>query len=730
MKILTKFIGSSIALVGLILSVTIGSDLLLKQADSSTEAMRARAEQATSTVLYLKFFLRDQIGSLKNYLVLNQDPSDMAKYHKAMSNFILNLDKLESLMSDKSGLAVVRRRHSFLTRLATELRDTPTTIEQNQQDLRAIDSYKDDIDFSLDSVVSSVQQQYVLAKQEANRFKQTTQLVRYTTTGIILLFFGCQVVLILLPVISSIQQLQVGASKIGAGNLDYRLDIQTGDEIENLSCEFNQMAGRITELYASLEQKVIDRTAELTKANQNLEIEIAERQQAEKAQVRLTAIMEATTDFVGIADAEGHVLYINSGGRRMLRISEDEDLTNTYITDFQPKWVIEFALNEVLLTAMREGVWIGESALQHRDGREIPISQVVMVHKSESGVVEFTSTIARDITDRVQTEEVLRQSEAQLRQQAQQLEQTLLQLQQTQAQLIQTEKMSSLGQLVAGVAHEINNPVNFIHGNITHANGYTQELLTLVQLYQQSYPNPTLKIQEHTEDIDLEFLMADLPKVFSSMKIGTERIREIVLSLRNFSRLDEAEMKSVDIHEGIESTLLILQNRLKAKQDHPDIKVVKEYGNLPIVQCYAGQLNQVFMNIISNAIDALDSYNTTRSKSEIQSNPSTIVIRTQTLNSNYITVRIADNGSGMTEEVRTRLFDPFFTTKPVGKGTGLGLSISYQIIVEKHKGAIWCESELGQGAEFWIQIPVRQGVELSSCTVESTANGSKPVAIT
>ncbi len=288
------------------------------------------------------------------------------------------------------------------------------------------------------------------------------------------------------------------------------------------------------------------------------------------------------------------------------------------------------------------------------------------------------------------------------------LELALHNLQKTQAQLIQTEKMSSLGQMVAGVAHEINNPVSFVYGNLTYANQYTQDLLNLVSLYQQHDPNPAQEIQEQIAAIDLDFLIEDLPKILSSMKVGAERISQIVLTLRNFSRLDEAQMKQVDIHEGIDSTLLILQHLLKAHGKHPSIEVIKEYGTLPLVQCYAGQLNQVFMNILANAIDALNSYNTQRSPSEIQSNPSTIRIRTEMLGSDYVTVRIADNGSGMTEEVRGKLFDPFFTTKPVGKGTGLGLSISYQIVVEKHGGVLKCVSQPGQGAEFWIEIPVVQ----------------------
>ncbi|MEG4282887.1 PAS domain S-box protein [Microcoleus sp. A006_D1] len=328
--------------------------------------------------------------------------------------------------------------------------------------------------------------------------------------------------------------------------------------------------------------------------------------------------------------------------------------------------------------------------------------------------------VGLDITESKQSLLALQESEERLRQQAAKLEQTLLVLQRTQTQLIQTEKMSSLGQLVAGIAHEINNPVSFISGNVSHANGYIQELLRSIDLYQKYYPHPVPEIEDLMEELDLEFIKKDLPKLLNSMKVGSERIRDVVRSLRLFSRTDEAQMKPVDIHEGLDSTVLILQNRLQAKGGRPGISLFKEYGNLPRVCCYAGQLNQVFMHLLTNAIDALEEggrnsekYGIMRSQSLLSASGSgaeifnpEIRIRTEVIGENEVAIAISDNGHGMTEEVLGCIFEPLFTTKCQATSTGLGLAISQHLVVEKHGGELQCVSRPGQGTELIVKIAI------------------------
>lgn len=319
-----------------------------------------------------------------------------------------------------------------------------------------------------------------------------------------------------------------------------------------------------------------------------------------------------------------------------------------------------------------------------------------------------------------------RELEKRVEERTAELTRALHDLQAAQLQLVQSEKMSILGQLVASVAHEINNPVNFVSGNISHAQQYITHLIEHLQLYQQYCQEKIPNIEEHARNIDLEYLLKDLPKIISSMKVGIERIRSLSVSLRNFYRADSLQKLAFNIHEGIDSTLLILGNRLKANNERPAIEVILKYGKLPPVKCYPGQLNQVFMNLIANAIDALDEKdwksikentksenkndnlnNLTNSSSSIP----TIRISTEVIEGDWVAIRIADNGCGMTPEVKQRLFEPLFTTKPMGKGTGLGLSISRQIVEEKHGGRLTCISEEGQGSEFVIELPINPASE-------------------
>jgi two-component system, NtrC family, sensor kinase len=488
-------------------------------------------------------------------------------------------------------------------------------------------------------------------------------------------------------------------------------------------------------------------------------------------------LVESVKDYaIYMLDPEGIVVSWNAGAERIKGYCTQEILGRHFSCFYPREDVIQDKPMLELQQATILGRYESEGQRVRKDGSRFWVNAVVTAIYGEDGQLRGFAKVTRDITERKQAEEArqqllndlekrvkartaelskanlllrqeiterqqaeiaLRQSETQLKQQAQELQKALHDLQQTQAQLVQSEKISSLGQLVAGVAHEINNPVSFIYGNLKHAESYVQTLLHLVQLYQAHHPELVEPVRSPVDPAELDFICTDLPKTFKSMQVGAERIRQIVLSLRNFSRLDEAEIKAVDLHEGIENTLLILQHQLKANNKRLEIQVVKEYGNLPLVECYAGQLNQVLINILSNAIDALDSSrfinieaNTTHSTSKASSslpidqltteptnfNPlaiatsvvPTIWIRTQVLNDDHVQISITDNGSGMTEVVKKRLFEPFFTTKPIGKGTGLGLSISYQVVVEKHHGQLKCFSTPNQGTEFQIILPLQQ----------------------
>ncbi|MBV6624559.1 MAG: HAMP domain-containing histidine kinase [Rivularia sp. (in: Bacteria)] len=440
--------------------------------------------------------------------------------------------------------------------------------------------------------------------------------------------------------------------------------------------------------------------SELQKINKQLQEDILQRNLLEdklrSSEAKIRATFEAMTDIVVILNVDKSELidieiiptkYINSDNSNI-------DLISTTVEQFfQDKtrlaWLekIERAL-KLVQTVHYDYSLAVEEAKYWFSASISPISETQAIW------------VARDITKRKRTEQALEESELRERKKSQDLETTLSELKLTQAKLLLSEKMASLGSLVAGIAHEINNPTSFIYGNIDAATGYFQDLLNLITLYQKHYPEPVREISQQISDIDLDFITKDFPNLLHSMNQGADRIKQIVQSLKDFSHHDEANYKLVNIHTGIDNTILLLQHRIHQVRCRKQIQVIKEYSLLPKIECYPKKLNQVFMNILSNAIDALE-----EGIEKNYTDNAWIRIVTE-LTDNKAVIRIADNGIGMTKQVSERIFDPFFTTKTVGKGVGMGLALSYQIIVDNHKGEINCISELKKGSEFIIYIPV------------------------
>lgn len=577
MKISTKFSSSSIVVAVMMSVVLVGGQYWIRQAQEDGFEKRQSLKDGLEDIHQIRANLRGQMNRLKDSVLGNYRDPQIEDRQKQSFNTLARLEKKFGKNAEIDHIKIQLQELGALSQalLAKSERKSIQKPIDFRSDFQTITAFEQDISTHLDQILGSLNQRDLLTQQEISRLKRIDQVVTYAALGLIILVLGAQYWLILMPVIHAIEKLQFGVSELARGNLDYRLNFNTGDETEQLANEFDHMADRLQESYAA----ILDRNKEITIANRKLETEI---------------------------------------------------------------------------------------------------------------------------TDRKLIEEDLRSSEALLKQQATELEIALRELQQAQLQLVHSEKMSSLGQLVAGIAHEINNPINFIYGNIKYVEEYSKDLLEIVEICRQISPNSITEF-ENRQDIELEFIEQDLAKVLASMQIGTERIRQIVLSLRNFSRMDEAEFKEVDIHEGLDSTLLILQHRLQ-KHDRSPTQIIRDYHELPLVECCAGQLNQVFMNILANAIDAIEAQHFTSTGQ--------IKIRTSSLNSDWVEIAISDNGCGIPEDVRSRIFDPFFTTKPVGQGTGMGMSISYQIITQNHRGKLECFSTLGQGTDFVIQIPIRQTVPI------------------
>lgn len=459
----------------------------------------------------------------------------------------------------------------------------------------------------------------------------------------------------------------------------------------------------LEELLQLYEESATEQEQRLQRTLKALQERALQLEHAQSAMQTLQTILDSMGDAVVVIDQKGQVLFGNPAAKALL---QTDTLAGSFYTRmetydiFRADGITPYCTEELPLSRAVHGesvdgeeILVVETNTDHAQWLSVnarPLQAEQNADKSVGAVAVF-----RDVGQRKAFEAELQRSHQNSQQQAQLLQNTLRQLQQTQAQLIQSEKMVSLGQTVAGIAHEINNPVNFIHGNLNPAQQAFDDLLALVELFQDTYPKPTPKIAEAIAEIDLAFLAKDIPDMLKSMQGGTERIRKIVKSLRIFSRLDEAEFKAVDIHQGIDSALMILQSKLKVHPHRSEIYICQQYGDLPLLNCHASQLNQAFINILSNAIEAL----------EDKTDALKITIQTEHV-ADSVVIKISDNGVGIPEEIQAKIFDPFFTTKPVGKGIGLGLSVCYQSIVETHSGTLKCVSNVGMGSEFIIEIPI------------------------
>lgn len=464
--------------------------------------------------------------------------------------------------------------------------------------------------------------------------------------------------------------------------------------------ELREQVSTLEELLQVYEESAVEQERRLKGMLGALNEKTQQLEHAKEALQTLHSILDSMGDAVVVVNSDGCPLFVNPAARQLvggnaslpceaqgqLSINKNEI---SHLLDYSP---IARALKGESVDAAEIRAGAPESC--RSQWLSINARPIAAENDTDNQTVTGAVAVFRDVTQRKQAEQDLQQSHEAAQKQTIILEDTLRQLKQTQAQLIHGEKMASLGQTVAGIAHEINNPVSFIHGNLTHTANAFNDLLSLIELFQTTYPDRPDTIKQAVEDVDLKFLATDIPKMLTSMKTGTCRIREIVKSLRVFARLDEAEIKAVDINQGIDSAVMLMHSKLGNHPKRPDIKLQRQYESCSLLNCYASQLNQVFVHLLSNAIDALE---TNKIAPEI-------IIRTRA-DEAALTVEIEDNGQGISPSVQSKMFDPFFTTKPVGRGTGLGLSICYQIIVDTHGGTITCSSEVNRGTCMTIVLP-------------------------
>ncbi|MEM9091444.1 MAG: ATP-binding protein [Cyanobacteria bacterium P01_F01_bin.53] len=478
--------------------------------------------------------------------------------------------------------------------------------------------------------------------------------------------------------------------------------IEHNTQLKEEVADLREQVSTLEELLQLYEASAIEQEQQLQGAMVELKEHAQQLEHAQEALQTLQTTLDSMGDAVIVAGRDGQALFVNPAAQRLLKGEAVSRSFRDWLQTaqlFESDGVTPYSMESLPLTRAIGGESVDAAEMRwvtstDPAGRWLSVTaRPILAAESVTGAV----AVFRDVTQRKQFEQDLQRSHHAAKEQAQLLEKTLSQLKQTQAQLVHGEKMSSLGQTVAGIAHEVNNPVNFIHGNLTHTKNAFHDLLDLVQLFRSTYQTLPIEIEHAIEEIDLDFLAADIPPMLASMTQGTQRIREIVKSLRVFSRLDEAELKSVDIHEGIDSAVMLVRSRFAATDTRHDITLRRDYSTCEHIKCYARELNQVFVHLLSNAIDAL---------AMNAGNPE-IIIRTYS-NGETLTVEIEDNGEGIPADIRAKVFDPFFTTKPVGTGTGIGLSICHQIVVEMHSGNIACLSEVGQGSRFVVTLPYVQ----------------------